>query len=88
MNDGKEFYKVGVKTLLEKLNIEYFSTKSDKNAAVVERFNRKLQTTYQWFDILDDFVYNYNNTEHNTILMKPKDINKSNENEVWNTLFD
>ena len=39
-NDGKEFYNVGVKNLLESYTIEYFSTQSDKKAAIVERFNR------------------------------------------------
>ena len=29
-------------------------------------------------------MYNYNNTKHSTILMKPEDANKSNENKVWN----
>ena len=96
-DDGKEFYNVGVKTLLEKHDIKYFSTNSDKKAAVVERFNRTLKTamwkyfyskgTYKWIDILDQLVYNYNNTKHSTILMKPKDGNKKNEDEVWTTLY-
>ena len=96
-DDGKEFYNVGVKTLLEKHEIGYFSPKSDKKAAVVERFNRTLKTamwkyfyskgTYKWIDVLDQLVYNYNNTKHSTILMKPKDVNKKNEDEVWTTLY-
>ena len=94
-DDSKEF--VGVKSLLEKVDIKYFSTKSDKKVAVVERFNRTLKTamwkyfyskgTYKWIDILDELVYNYNNTNHSTILMKPKDVNKNNEDEVWTTLY-
>ena len=31
-------------------------------------------------------MYNYN-TKHTTILMKPKDINKKNEDQVWTTLY-
>ena len=95
-DDGIEFYNVGVKTLLEKHGVKYFSTKSDK-AAVVERFNRTLKTamlkyfyakgTYKWIDMLDQLVENYNNTKHSTILMKPKEVNKKNEAEVWTTLF-
>ena len=95
-DDGKEFYNVGVKTL-EKHEIKYFSTKSDKKAAIVERFNRTLKTamwtyfyskgTYKWIDVLDQLVYNYNNIKHNTILMKPKDVNKKNEDQVWTTLY-
>ena len=96
-DDGKEFYNVGVKTLLEKHEIKYFSTKSDKKAAIVERFNRTLKTvmwkyfyskgTYKWIDVLDQLLYKHNNTKHSTILMKPKDVNKKNEDEVWTTLY-
>ena len=43
-DDGKEFYNVGVKALLEKHGTKYFSSNSDKKAAIVERFNRTLKT--------------------------------------------
>ena len=39
-DDGKGFYNVGVRTLLEKHNVKYFSTNSDKKAEIVKRFNR------------------------------------------------
>ena len=32
---------------------------------------------------LHKLVYNRNNTKHSTILMKPKDVNMSNKNQVW-----
>ena len=96
-DDGKEFYNVGVKTPLEDNNIRYFSTQSDKKAAIVERFNRTLKTmmwkyfyskgTYNWVDVLEDLVTNYNNPKHGSILMKPADVNKTNEDQVWVTLF-
>ena len=96
-DDGKEFYNVGVKTLLENDTIKYFSTQSDKKAAIVERFNRTLKImmwkyfyskgTYNWVDVLNDLVTNYNNTKHGSILMKPADVNKTNEYAVWTTLF-
>ena len=83
--------------MLEKHNIEYFSTNSDNKAAVVERFKRTLKTamckcfyskrTYKCIGVLDDLVFNYYNTKHSVILMKPKHVNKSNENQVWNTIF-
>ena len=91
-DDGKEFYNVGVKTLLEKHEIKYFSTKSDKKATIVERFNKTLKIamrkyfyskgTYKWINVLDQLVYSYNNTKHSTILMKPKDVNKKNEDQM------
>ena len=96
-DDGKEFYNVGVRDLLKSYNVSYFSTKSEKTAAIVERFNRTLKTimrkyfyskgTYNWVDVLDELTENYNNTKHGSILMKPADVNKSNENLVWVTLY-
>ena len=44
-DDGKEFYNVGVRRLLEDKGVKYFSTKSDKKAAIVERFNRTLKSS-------------------------------------------
>ena len=38
--------------------------------------------TYNWIDVLDEFTKNYNNTKHGSILMKPKDVNKTNENMI------
>ena len=43
--------------------------------------------TYNWVDVSDDLVTNYNNTKHGSILIKPADVNKTNENQVWTTLF-
>ena len=96
-DEGKEFYNVGVRNLLKSHDVDYFSTQSDKKAAIVERFNRTLKTmmwkyfyskgTYNWVDALDELTKNYNNTKHGSILMKPKDVNKTNENLVWVTLY-
>ena len=67
-DDRKEFYNVGVKQLLKEYNVAYFSTNSERKAAIVERFNRTLKTstwkyfyckgTYKWIDILDKLVNN------------------------------
>ena len=32
-----------------------------------------------YYDVLDDVVNEYNNTKHNTIKMKPKDVKDSNK---------
>ena len=78
-DEGKEFYNVGVRNLLKSHDVNYFSTQSDKNAAIVERFNRTLKTmmwkyfyakgTYNWVNALDELTGNYNNTKHDSILM-------------------
>ena len=96
-DEGKEFYNVGVKTLLKEHEVEYFSSRSEKKAAIVERFNRTLKTmmwkyfyaenTENWLGVLDELVGNYNSTVHRTIHMKPKDVTEKNENEVWITLY-
>ena len=96
-DEGKEFYNVGVRNLLENHDVCYFSTQSDKKAAIVERFNRTLKTmmwkyfyskgTYDWVGALDELTENYNKTKHGSILMKPKDVNNTNGNLVWVTLY-
>ena len=73
----------------------YFSTMSDKKAAVVKRFNRTIKTmiwkyfyskgTYAWIDVLEELVENYNGTKHSSTLMKLADVNSSNKDVVWVT---
>ncbi|XP_043469457.1 uncharacterized protein LOC122503095 [Leptopilina heterotoma] len=41
-----------------------------------------LQGSYKWLDILQDLLFSYNNTKHQTIKMKPKDVNKNNEKAI------
>ena len=63
----------------------------------MEKFDGTLKTamwkyfyskgTYKWLDMLDDLIYNNNNTKQSTILMKLRNINRLNENVVWNMLF-
>ncbi|CAB3980248.1 Maverick integrase [Paramuricea clavata] len=76
-DQGTEFYNKEVKLLLNKHNIEFFSTYSDKKAAVVERFNRTLKalmwkyfysvSTYKWLDVLQDLTDNYNSSVNRSI---------------------
>ena len=96
-DQGTEFYNKDVKTLLNKHNIEFFSTYSDKKAAVVERFNRTLKaimwkyfysaSTYRWLDVLQDLTDNYNSSVNRSIKTTPDSVNDSNRTEVWQTLF-
>ncbi|CAB4007345.1 Hypothetical protein CBG15913, partial [Paramuricea clavata] len=45
-DEGNEFYNVGVKNLLQKHDVRYFSTNSDRKAAIlIKKFNRTLKTT-------------------------------------------
>ncbi|CAB3983942.1 integrase core domain-containing [Paramuricea clavata] len=96
-DEGKEFYNVGARDLLQKHDVRYFSTNSDRKTAIVERFNRTLKTmmwkyfyskgTYNWVDAIDELTNNYNHTKHSSILMRPADVSKSNKDHVWITLY-
>ncbi len=43
--------------------------------------------THTWIDILNDLTDNYNHSKHRTIMMKPADVNQSNKDQVWTTLY-
>ena len=69
-----------------------YSTFNKGKSVVVERFIRTLKNKLYkhmtainknvYYDVLDDVVNEYNNTKHNTIKMKPKDI-KNDNNRVY-----
>ena len=97
---GKEFYNVGVKSLLrDAYNIKYFSTYSSRKEAIVERFNRTLKTimwkyfdannTHEWIcdGLLDSFLKNYNSNVNRGIGMKPSNVNQENKHMVWIKIF-
>jgi hypothetical protein len=60
--------------LLKDHDVHYFSTRTFRKAALVERFNRTLKTrmwkyftenrTKVWVDVLPNLVRSYNNTTH------------------------
>ena len=87
----------GVKTLLRDHDVHYFSTRTFRKAALVERFNRTLKTrmwkyftenrTRVWVDVLPAFVRSYNNTTHRTTGMRPVDVNEGNKDKVWTRVY-
>ena len=78
-------------------NVKIYYTHSDLKAVIIERFNRSLRElmTKQfvknnntvWYNILSDLINTYNNRYHQTIKMKPKNINKLNEKHIKNTVY-
>ncbi|RWS18284.1 hypothetical protein B4U80_06165 [Leptotrombidium deliense] len=78
---GKEFYNSKFAKLMKENNINHFSTNSPLKASVVERFNRTLKekmwkvfsqnNNHEWISIIDDLIYNYNNSFHRSIKMTP-----------------
>ena len=69
-----------------------YSTFNEDKSVVIERFIRTLKNKLYkhmtatgknvYFDVLDDVVNEYNNTKHNSIKMKPKDV-KNDNNRVY-----
>ena len=68
-----------------------------RKASIVERFNRTLrnimwryfdsENTRQWEHTLQDITSNYHNSYHRSIKMKPNQVDKDNEEQVWMTLY-
>lgn len=96
-DDGKEYFNKVFSELMKKFEINHYSTKSEKKAAIIERFNRTLKGSmyksfsnrgsHVWFDILPELINKYNNTFHRTINMKPIEVNRKNEKLVLQTIL-
>ena len=66
-----------------------YSTFNEGKSVVAERFIRTLKNKLYnhmtatcknvYYNVLDDTVNEYNNTKHNTIKLKPKDVKDSNK---------
>ena len=79
-----EFYNHNFKKWLSDNDIIMYSTYNEGKSVVAERFVRTLKNKLYkhmtatgknvYYDVLDDIVNEYNNTKHNTIKMKPKDV--------------
>ena len=84
VDQGSEFYNNHFKIWLKDNSIEIYSTYNEGKSVVAERFIRNLKNkTYKhntavsknvYFNALDNIVKKYSNTYHNTIKMKPADI--------------
>ena len=79
-------------------NIILYHTEGKNKAAIAERFVKTIKgkmwkymtenKTKKIIDVLDDLVDEYNNTEHSTIRMTPKEASKwENKEKVFNTAF-
>ena len=87
VHKGKEFYYRSMKSRLEKIDIEMYSTHNEGKSVVAERFirtlkdkNFKCMTSIPknvYTDKLDDTVNKYNNTYHRTNKTKPVDVKPS-----------
>ena len=84
VDQGSEFYNHAFKRWLSRNNMVMYTTYNEGKSVVAERFIRTLKNKLYkhmtatgknvYYDVLDDIVNEYNNTKHNTIKMKPKDV--------------
>ena len=95
---GLEFINKSTQNLFKRKGIHWFATENETKAQVVERFNRTLKSkmykyftakgTKIWINIIDELVYNYNNSYHRSIKMTPVEGSlKKNSKIVYNNLF-
>ena len=81
----------------EEHNIKIYYTNSNLKAAVIERLIRSLRELMMkefvknnntiWYNILPKLIKFYNNRYHNTIKMKPINVNKTYEKYINNTIY-
>ena len=89
VDQGSEFYNRVFKKWLSDNDIIMYSTFNEGKSVVAERFIRTLKNKLYkhmtsigknvYYNVLDDVVNEYNNTEHNNIKMKPKDVKDDNK---------
>ena len=98
VDKGKEFYNKDVSEVLDKNNIEIYSTNNDEKCSVIERWNRTIKTqlwkyftangTRKYTDILQPLMDKYNSTKHRSIGMTPSDARKpSNYQQAFKSLY-
>ena len=78
-------------------NVKIYHTNSHLKAVVIERFNRSLRELMMkefvknnntvWYNILPKLIKIYNNRYHNTIKMKPIEVNKLNEKYIKENIY-
>ena len=93
VDQGSEFYNRVFKKWLSDNDIVMYSTFNDGKSLVAERFIRTLKNKLYkhmtsigknvYYNVLDDIVSEYNNTEHNTIKLKPKDVKDDNKKSIY-----
>ena len=95
---GKEFYNKTMKRLLQKHNVELYSTENEEKSSVVERWNRTIKrnmwkyftanNTKMYIDVLPNIIEKYNNTYHRSIKCTPTVAREpSNHQHVFDALY-
>ena len=79
------------------LDVDLYSTYSDKKASIVERVQRTIRgrlfklftanKNNKWVDALPEIIESYNNSVHSTIQMKPNDVKPEHTNILLKRLY-
>jgi hypothetical protein len=96
-DDGTEFKNRVVQKFLEDNEINFYTTKSDLKACVVERVIRTMKermyryftekSTHKYVDVLQKLVDAYNNSKHRTLGITPNQVTEKNEARLWRKMF-
>jgi len=96
-DDGTEFFNAKMKAFCKEKDIIHFSVTTPMKASIAERFIRTISEkisrymthykTKRFVHKLRDFERLYNNSYHRSIKMKPVQVSKDNEAEVWQNLY-
>ena len=95
---GSEFYNATVKSFLRSNNVAHFSTQQEKQAQIVERFNRTVRekltrymaynNTKRYIYMLPDWLFGYNNKKHSSLgPFSPSQVTKENVSQVREILY-
>ena len=98
IDQGKEF-EGECKRYLKTKNVKLYSTHTNTKfkAGIAERFNRTLkEKMYRMFthnknkkyiDVLDELIYNYNNTIHRSHGLRPSSVSVGNQDLVFERIY-
>ena len=96
-DQGKEFTSKIIQAYFKKKKIHWYHSHSESKATLAERAIRTLrerlarvfhyQGSYQYVHLLQDLSDVYNRTKHSRTKVAPRDVDASNENEVFERLY-
>ena len=91
------FFSKEMQKFFKNNDVKIYHTNSHLKAVIIERFNRSLRELMMkelvknnntvWYNILPKLIKIYNNRFHNTIKMKPIQVNKNNEKYIKENIY-
>lgn len=95
---GTEFLCTQTQKVFKDHNIQHYTyTNQEIKATFVERFTRTLKqkmyryfthtNSYRYIDVLSDLIHSYNSAIHSSHNLSPNRINESNQETVWQKLY-